>query len=294
MARRHKPSSGPSTPPAESRTFFGRAPEIARTLTGFGDPSGPSFPVIRMPRQNRQRAINLLGRHHAHELVRPGHGAEADDALRRRAQRGVEAVGAADQEREGGRPLSRVRRKISAAKASLVGEAPRSSRATSQGAFGRSGEQNFGFLGAPRLGLAGARFVEFAPLDAGKPQRRREAGDALGVALEKLAFRAGFHAADREHGQPQSLSAFARFARTVRAPHLFEIVELADFGAEDVDDRVARVEQHPVVVRRALDFRLREARLAAGARNAIGDRADMDVRPPRGDDHDVGDGGFAR
>ena len=47
--------------------------------------------------------------------------------------------------------------------------------------------------------------------------------------------------------------ALGRLARTIRAPHFLEIVELAHVGAENVDDRVAGVEQHPVAKRQAFD-----------------------------------------
>ena len=54
--------------------------------------------MIRVPGQNRQRAINLLGGHDAHELVRPGHGAEGDDAVGASPKVRVEPVRPADYE----------------------------------------------------------------------------------------------------------------------------------------------------------------------------------------------------
>src|SRR5690606_30148452 len=43
-----------------------------------------------------------------------------------------------------------------------------------------------------------------------------------------------------------SLRALVRVAREVGLPHLFDVVEFADFGPEDVDDHVATIDQHPV------------------------------------------------
>jgi hypothetical protein len=83
-------------------------------------------------------------------------------------------------------------------------------------------------------------------------------------------------------------------ARSIGAPHLLEIVELSDIGLEYVDDRIAGIEQHPVAMRDAFDPGRWEACCAARARHPVGDRADVNVRASRGDDHQVGDGGFAR
>src|SRR5579859_1872283 len=49
-----------------------------------------------------------------------------------------------------------------------------------------------------------------------------------------------------------SARALGRFARR---PHLFEIVEFPNFRTEDVDDDVARVDQHPVAIGHAFDTR---------------------------------------
>ena len=87
---------------------------------------------------------------------------------------------------------------------------------------------------------------------------------------------------------------FRGFARAVGAPHLFEIVELADVGAKDMHDRVPRVEEHPVAERHTLDLRGRIAGVATGLDDPVGDRADMNIRAAGGDDHPVGERRFAR
>src|SRR5262249_62199159 len=44
-------------------------------------------------------------------------------------------------------------------------------------------------------------------------------------------------------------------------PHLLEIVEFAHFRAEDVNDHVAGVDQHPVAMRQAFDTHLGDTAL---------------------------------
>src|ERR1700712_2848352 len=55
-------------------------------------------PVIRVPRQNRGRAIDLLQQHDAHDLVWPGLRAESEMQVGLIRERRREAVGAADHE----------------------------------------------------------------------------------------------------------------------------------------------------------------------------------------------------
>jgi hypothetical protein len=61
-----------------------------------------------------------------------------------------------------------------------------------------------------------------------------------------------------------------------------------------MNDRVARVEKHPVAKRQAFDFRRRIAGVAAGLHHPIGNRADMRARASGGDDHAIGERRFAR
>ena len=52
--------------------------------------------------QECDRAVNLLGRHHPHQHMRPGGAAEGDGVAGRRAHRGGQAVRRADRPAEGG------------------------------------------------------------------------------------------------------------------------------------------------------------------------------------------------
>src|SRR5262249_27148183 len=58
--------------------------------------------MIRMSRQNRDGAVELLQQHDAHELVRPGRGAEREHEVGAALELDAESVGAADDE-DGGR-----------------------------------------------------------------------------------------------------------------------------------------------------------------------------------------------
>src|SRR5687767_13110382 len=61
--------------------------------------------VIWVARDDGHRPVELLQRHHAHQLMRPGGRAEADRDGGLVAERRGESVGAADDERHGGLAL---------------------------------------------------------------------------------------------------------------------------------------------------------------------------------------------
>ena len=82
-----------------------------------------------------------------------------------------------------------------------------------------------------------------------------------------------------------------RAAPVGRHPHLLEIIEGADFGPEDVNDHVTRIDQHPVALRRAFDAG-RNAGFVQILDHPVGDRADMALRPAGRYDHVVADRGF--
>ena len=90
---------------------------------------------------------------------------------------------------------------------------------------------------------------------------------------------------DRERSQP------ARCAGRLAHPHLFEIVEGANLRAEDMNDHVARIDQHPVAMRYAFDPG-GNAGLVQILDDPVGDRADMALRPAGRHDHVVADRRF--
>lgn len=90
------------------------------------------------------------------------------------------------------------------------------------------------------------------------------------------------------------LCALARAScgRLAACPHLLQIIEGADLGPENMDDDIARIDEHPVAMRRALDAR-RKTGLVEVLHDPVGDRSDMTIRSAGGHDHVVGDGGLA-
>src|SRR5258705_6371595 len=100
-------------------------------------------------------------------------------------------------------------------------------------------------------------------------------------------------AAKNATGSRRGGSTPAPIPRASAGPHLLEIVEGADLGPEDMDDDVARVDQHPVAMRHALDFDRADTRLGEVVEHARRDRADMTVGRTGRHNHVVGDRGFA-
>ena len=117
----------------------------------------------------------------------------------------------------------------------------------------------------------------------GRPALRK----TLEIAVGKLFLGAGLHAA---HGKNRDLHRrpSARAARRGSAlvdrlsvefgslPHLFDVVELAHFRTENMDDDIARVDQHPITAGKTFDSRL--------AVPGLFQSAQADRRPPLRDD----------
>src|SRR5690606_646670 len=74
---------------------------------------------------------------------------------------------------------------------------------------------------------------------------------------------------------------------------LLDVVEGPHLGAEQVDDDVAGVDQHPVAMRQALDAGAAVALLLQHPERVVGHGADMPMRTARGDDQPVCDGALA-
>src|SRR6202023_873572 len=79
----------------------------------------------------------------------------------------------------------------------------------------------------------------------------------------------------RRKKQRRTGSARAPGPRAGADPHLLQIVEGADLGAKDMDDHVARVDQHPIAKRRAFDPHLANARLVQFFEHTIRARSAM-------------------
>src|SRR5580658_8601238 len=110
-----------------------------------------------------------------------------------------------------------------------------------------------------------------------------------------MTMRMSNHRLDHGAGQYYSSIGSRDLACALRRPpghpHLLEIIEGADFGPEDVNDHVTRIDQHPVALRRAFDAG-RNAGFVQILDHPVGDRADMALRPAGRHDHVVADRGF--
>jgi len=62
---------------------------------------------------------------------------------------------------------------------------------------------------------------------------------------------------------------------------------------KNMNDDVAGIDQHPIAVRQALNAKIMAAGGFKIVTKAIGDRTDMTLRPPGGDDHEVAKRGFS-
>jgi hypothetical protein len=84
-----------------------------------------------------------------------------------------------------------------------------------------------------------------------------------------------------------------RRGRVVGEPHLLDVVEGPYFRAEDVDDHVAGVDQHPVAMRHALDPEIAAAGRFQVIEKAVGDRPDVTLGTPGCDNHVVAERRFS-
>ena len=73
----------------------------------------------------------------------------------------------------------------------------------------------------------------------------------------------------------------------IASPDLFQIIEAANFRTEQVHNHVAEIDQNPVSVWQAFDFRSLPRRLFDLLSQVIGNRAHMTGRPARSNYHDV-------
>ena len=75
--------------------------------------------------------------------------------------------------------------------------------------------------------------------------------------------------------------------RPVSPPHLFDVVEGPGLRAEDMDDDIARIDQDPIAERHSFDSCIANAALLQLIDEAVRDSANMTLRAPRGDDHEI-------
>jgi hypothetical protein len=220
--------------------------------------------MIGVAGKDGRGAIELLGKHYAAKLMRPDHGAEADDEVGGGAQGGIVAIGSADDQRKAAPVLVA---KASQNCSELVGReilAPLV-EGDQHAALGQLRPEPGGLVMTPGFGRAGAPFSDFDDAAEVKAERRAAFAESLQIALRKVLLGAGLHPA---YGQNSDLHSGASggsvnrlFLEVGSLPHLFDVVEFPDFGTEDMDDDVAGIDQDPVGIGKALDPGLSEAGL---------------------------------
>lgn len=187
--------------------------------------------------ENGAGAIELFCQHDADQLVRPDRWPEGQDQVRLRQNRTIMAVRAADTEYGFTPP-------VIAPATDLVGQGPGGQRLA---ALIQKDEDSTG-----RQGLGqGAAFIGFrfqgaiVDLELGrraKADRTAGRGGTREIIIHQFALGAGTDPAVRCQGEFQLAGRRFRIHR----PHLLQIVEAADFRAEQVHDNITGIDQHPV------------------------------------------------
>jgi hypothetical protein len=194
-------------------------------------------------------AVKLLQQHAARQEMRPGHPAKRQCRVGAVEDFGTEAVGAADRKGEccdtPAAPCGELLRKTAARPhgAALVeGDQPRPGRQCSEDQCRLA-----------RLQRSRGQALSYLELD---DLYRRH--DPRGIKCLKIGERTIAQLADGEKAEmdrrvPRLLLANCFAVGERLAPKLFEIVVGADLGPEQVHDHIARIDQHPVALRLALD-----------------------------------------
>jgi hypothetical protein len=141
-----------------------------------------------MSGQNGERAVKLLQRQHAHQLVGQGHRAEGEAQAGLAAQPVIEPVGAADD--EGRTRASRIALASEPRGEVGAGEVQATFVERDQQAAAVPGAYRRGFLGLAVLRPAGAAFGEFVQVRSAEAQRPGAVADAAGVTQAERALRA--------------------------------------------------------------------------------------------------------
>jgi hypothetical protein len=200
--------------------------------------------MIGVPSQNCRCSIKLFAGHYPDKLMRPGRAAEANDLTRHGVQGRVQPVWSADDQRiNRSRCIPRPPDVLGPfrtcyGRASLVEQ-------NQVSALSNSGKDRGGFLRSPLLGPASSRFIDFSDVDGCQACSSRTPREKLQVAIEEQTLRSRLefsNANKREAHGAVGPSALSRIPWTIRAPHLFQIIESPNVGAKDMHDSVFRIQ----------------------------------------------------
>jgi hypothetical protein len=181
-------------------------------------PERVSEPMIGVSGENRHGTVDLLGRHDARQLMRPGQGTKGEDEIGRGAEIWIEAVRTADNKAQRGDSLiaafAEIGGEFGAAQIAaglIAGDEPAPIRKNATDCLGFV---ELALLRAPRPAL-----IDLAMLDNKSqisPGRRR----ALKIALRQIPLRAGLGASDRDEKKTHAIQPVWRSpGRSL--PHIF-------------------------------------------------------------------------
>jgi len=246
----------------------------------------PSAAVIGVPGQDARCPVELLRQHDTHQKMRPGLQSQRNAVWGAVAQ-GTEALGAADQ--EGHSPDIALPQLAQMLREGFAGEG--FSGGVEGDAVGAGGDRRL-----QRLQLIGRAFAaagNLMELDGRETEPGRKRSETPCVILvEPPLRRRFFQPPGRNEVNVQRLGSNRyglAFAGHICGPELLELVELANLRAKDVNDRVARIDQHPIAMGHALDPDIPLAGCFQPFHEMLGDSADMALRATARNDHVIGD-----
>ena len=218
-----------------------------------------SSAVIRVADKNRRSTIQLFGYKHPHQLMRQSHRPKGNDLVspleqcRRKAIR--TANGAKSSTTTLITPTPDQRSKCFAIdRVALFVK-------SNQTVFADFASNSGSFFSLAVVCPRCAALCNLKTVKTAEPKRAARLSGALEITISKEALRPILQAADSNQSHPHGSAGSGADAlgRTVTTPHLFKIVELAHLRPEDMQNDVARIDEHPVAMRLALNTRCAEA-----------------------------------
>ncbi len=198
-----------------------------------------SNPMVRSAAQNCGGTVQLFRQHHPHQQVRPDHLAKTKGILRPIPQDRRYAIRAADDKGHVLPPIITPFRQMCC----------KFRRGYQRAAFVQRHNHCTGRnRAAQQIGLgdhAAALFIlNLMFNNRANPQRTPAAVNTLQIIIDQSPLWSGAQPPYCTDMQPHGRSGPAMGA--AGQPHLFKIIELAHFGAEDVNDHIASINQHPI------------------------------------------------
>ena len=242
--------------------------------------------VIGRSGKNCHGAVDLFREHRANQPVRPGLNPKGERLRRRSAYLGRVSFRPADQETgfafaiiaPAGKALRQcVRCQIIAA--FIKADDPTT---------GRKARKEASAFGVKSAGAGDVRFLR-----APSAECAGQASSPADIIVCEIALRPVLQTADPEDQKAHASGRAGAMGGLVRRPDLFKIIEFPHFRAEQMDDHVPGIDQHPVGIRHAFDTGGAPGEFLDFLRDAVCKRCHMAARTARCDNHEVGQGGLA-